>query len=221
MNARWRLVMAGRGTQQSKKYLERKVERLETELEILGDRYQELSNRANREFEGSSVYYYLKEKIEFLDTLLKTIESNYDHLKRESSRQKEALEVLYKDNQNLAAQIGSNYHIGITTKCQEEYAVSSLKDEIRLLKSKLQNREEKINILLDQINDYLKKIGELELSVSKKPHVGRNKLPEDIQAKILELSGKCDSEGKPYSIRKISQEAGCSIGAVHKYLKQM
>lgn len=213
--------MASRGTQQSKKYLEHKVERLETELEILGNRYQELAGRANREFEGSSTYYYLKEKIEFLDTLLKTIELNYDHLKREASRQKEALEMLYNDNQNLAAQVGSNYHIGVTTGWQEDYTVSGLKDEIRLLKSKLQNREEKIKILLDQINVYLNKLGELELSVSKKPHIGRNKLPKDIQTKILELSEKSDPEGKQYSIRRIAQEAGCSIGAVHKYLRQV
>lgn len=183
-------------------------------------RHAEVLQKADQEFAISSFRYQMQEEIDFLKSLNKLTESNYNLLKRKSMRQQETIQLLYKKISDLSDEKGIDYQDDELLGSHEPFEISVLEDSNRLLSAKLQTSNEKVDILLKEIEQYQAQIGELKSNISRKPHVGRNKLADEMQKKILEMREKTDANGKPYSIRKIAAEVGCSVGVVHKYLKE-
>lgn len=140
-------------------------------LEETQKRNAVLVEQAEQEFLNSPTHYQMQQEIEFYKSLNKLNDINLANAKKHTMRADENLRQVYEDNKRMCEHEGdTDYWIGITECWREAKEYEKLREEIRELKGKIEQKEQAIADRDDEIRRLqwviAKDVDKVQLSVS-------------------------------------------------------
>lgn len=130
-------------------------------------------------YKNCPTYYYQEEKVDFMTKLYNLNNSVYDSQKQQNLRLKDRLRTALLQLQQQG--------IEETDIC--DFQIEELRDRIRLLSGKVENRDETITILQKEISEYQHKVAELQLALSRQ---GGSPEIEELKKQLSESSTLAD-----------------------------
>ena len=205
--------------------MEKQIKRLMQENNLLREQNDRLIQQAEENYLNSYTYRQMHEKIDFLENMIRGLELQLQMVKRQTLQYTTDLQQLYKDNEEMLAHQGDNeYFIGITNTWRDAYDFEQLKKENNRLKSIVESNKVVQQELQKQIDNVIntklfkieEKIQEEKRSriAAQKKRGPKPKISDEQKQLILELGQK------GYSIREIAGEMDCSVGSVHRIIKE-
>lgn len=170
--------------------LEKELDFYKNLMEEVGKRNRQLVESRDEVFSISSHRFQLEDRLSFFQKLYELETDLYDSLKQQMHRRVHAL--VEKQLEELS--------ILKDAPLYPDYTQRQLKDEIMTLTSKLQNRDETIEILMGQIEDYRKKNADLEAQLE----LYQAGIPTDYQECIKRLQTDSSSLRKRYDALLLS-----------------
>lgn len=194
--------------------LEQQVEEYKELLDQTTKRNAELVQQADEGFEASALYQSMQKE---LDLLHKYEELNRNDAARARSELQNAsvgIKAILDDNNALSANIGIDYWIGISKP--EEYADCTLwQSKYNKATAEIEILKESLQFLREYIREELYKEDNTEVVDIVQPQgPGRKtKIDADLVQRVKEY------KRKKYTVRKIADLEGISIGLVQKIIK--
>ncbi len=183
-------------------------------VQSLSKRNAELVQQADEGFEASALYQSMQKE---LDLLHKYEELNRNDAARARSELKNAsvgIKAILEDNKALAANMGIDYWIGISKP--EEYADSTLwQSKYNKATAEIEVLKDTLQFLRKYIREELYKDDDTEVVNIVQPQGPGRKTKMDADL-VQRVKGY---KQKKYTVRKIADLEGISIGLVQKIIK--
>lgn len=205
--------------------LEKHIKKLVQENNLLREQNDRLLQQAEENYLNSYTYRQMKEKVDFLESMIRGLELRLQTEKRQLLQHTTDVQQLYKDNKEILAHYGDDeYFIGITNTWKDAYEFEQLQKENNRLKSIVESNkiiQQELQKQIDNaINTKLSKIEE-KIQEERNDRIGaqkkrgpKPKISDEQRQLILALNQK------GYSIREIAREMDCSVGSVHRIIKE-
>lgn len=141
------------------KALQKSLASYEMYIHALEKRQSQLVQIIEDGYKNCSTYYFQQEKVDFMTKLYNLNNAVYDSQKQQNQRLNDRLRTVLSQ---LKQQGIEEFDIG-------DFQISELRDRIRFLSSKVENRDETIAILHKEISEYQQKVAEFQLALSRQP----------------------------------------------------